>query len=149
MKTIYVLLAEDNMGDVLLVGKALREHNINHELQLVQDGEQALEHITTMGMPGYPPCPDVMLLDLSLPMVDGPEVLREFRNRPECADTPVIVVSSSYAAKDREPLAQFGISHYFRKPSDLDEYMKLGAVVKEVIEGKSSASAPGLPPITG
>lgn len=137
MKMIYVLLAEDNMGDVLLVGRALREHDIDHELQLVEDGEQALEHIMTMGKPGFPPCPDVMLLDLNLPMVDGPEVLREFRKHPECADTPVIVVSSSYAVKDREPLAKFGITHYFRKPSNLDEFMQLGAVVKEVIERKS------------
>jgi CheY-like chemotaxis protein len=133
MKTIYVLLAEDNRGDVLLVSQALRQHHIDHELQLVEDGEQALKHMATMGKPGFPPCPDVLLLDLNLPMVDGQQVLREFRNHPECADTPVIVISSSYAIKDREPLAQFHISRYFRKPSDLDEFMKLGAVVKEVI----------------
>lgn len=77
------------------------------------------------------------MLDLNLPIVDGPEVLREFRKHPACADTPVIVISSSYAIKDREPLAQFGIARYFRKPSDLDEFMKLGAIVKEVIKDKS------------
>jgi CheY-like chemotaxis protein len=137
MKVIHVLLAEDNIGDVRLVSRALREHHIDHELQLVEDGEQALAHIKTMGKPGFPPCPDVLLLDLNLPMVDGPEVLREFRKHPACAHTPVIVVSSSYAVKDREPLTQFGIARYFRKPSDLVEFMKLGAVVKEVVEGKS------------
>ncbi len=137
MKTIYVLLAEDNKGDVLLVGHALREHSIDYELQLVEDGEQALKHVQTMGKPGFPRCPDILLLDLNLPIVDGPEVLREFRNHPECADTPVIIISSSYAIKDREPLEQFSISRYFRKPSDWDEFMKLGAVVKDVIEGES------------
>ena len=86
-----------------------------------------------MGEPDGDPCPDIVLLDLNLPKVDGPEVLTEFRKHPECARTPVIVISSSDAHKDRERMAGLGISRYFRKPSDLDGFLRLGALVREVM----------------
>ncbi len=130
---LQILLAEDNAGDVMLVQKALEEHHIDHQLHLVRDGADALRFIGQMGKPGQAPCPDVMLLDLNLPKIKGPEVLSEFRQHPECAHTPVIVVSSSDAEKDRARMAELGVSHYFRKPSDFDDYMKLGAVVRKVM----------------
>jgi CheY-like chemotaxis protein len=69
-------LAEDNPGDVLLVQKALNAHCVSHQLHVVQDGAEALDFIARMGQPGQEPCPDVMLLDLNLPKIDGSEVLR-------------------------------------------------------------------------
>ena len=137
MNPLRILLAEDNFGDVLLVQDALKSHKIPHELHVVRDGDEALAFIETMGEPDGTPCPDVMLLDLNLPKVDGPEVLGKFRKHPECAQTPVIVITSSDAHRDRERMAQFGIARYFRKPSDLNEFLKLGAVVLDVVEGKS------------
>jgi CheY-like chemotaxis protein len=86
-----------------------------------------------MGHPGEAPCPDLMLLDLNLPKADGQRVLSEFRKHPECGHTPVIVVSSADNQKDRALLANYGISRYFRKPSDYDSYLKLGAIVLEVV----------------
>jgi CheY-like chemotaxis protein len=138
MSLLNILLAEDNRGDVLLVRQALVEKGIQHELHVVQDGEQALRFVARMGKPGEPPCPDVFLLDLNLPRVDGPQVLREFRQHPECTQTPVIVVTSSDAPKDRGEMAALGVTRYFRKPTDLDAYMELGAVVLEVVAGKST-----------
>jgi CheY-like chemotaxis protein len=137
MNPVRILLAEDNPGDVLLVKDALTSHKIPHELHVVKDGDEALAFIENMGEPDGIPCPDVMLLDLNLPKVDGPEVLTRFRKHPECSQTPVIVITSSDAHRDRQRMAQFGIARYFRKPSDLNEFLKLGAVVLEVVEGKS------------
>lgn len=128
-----ILLAEDNPGDVLLVQQALEDYNVQYQLHIVHDGAAAIEFIGHMGKAGSVPCPDLMLLDLNLPKVKGPEILREFRNHPECAETPVIVVTSSDAEKDRAQTALLGISEYFRKPSDFDAFMQLGALVRKVM----------------
>ncbi len=79
-----------------------------------------------------------MLLDLNLPNADGIQVLREFRQHPECAGTPVVVVGSSGTPQDRARVGALGIIRYFQKPADLDEFLQLGAVVKEVIEGATA-----------
>ena len=129
---IKILLAEDNQGDVLLVKQALEEHHILHELHVARDGAEAIEYLATMGSPGHPPCPDLMLLDLNLPKIDGADVLREFRKHRSCLLTPVIVVTSSDTQKDRNRMADLGVAHYFRKPSDLDDFMKLGEIVRQI-----------------
>ena len=138
---LNILLAEDNPGDILLVKQALEEHRIGHELQVVEDGAAALNFIVRMGSPGNPPCPDVLLLDMNLTKVDGPRVLAEFRKHPQCLHTPVIVISSSDAQKDRERMAALGVARYFRKPSDLDAFMQLGAVVLEVVSENDQPGA--------
>jgi CheY-like chemotaxis protein len=132
-KLLNILLVEDNRGDVLLVRQALHEHQIRHELYVVQDGAEAIQFIARMGEPGEAPCPDLMLLDLNLPKAEGQQVLAAFRKHPACAHTPVIVVSSSDAPRDRARIGELGVARYFRKPSELEEFMKLGAVVKEVV----------------
>ena len=134
MKTVHILVAEDNRGDVLLIRKALQFHSIPHELHLVQDGAEAMSFLAAMGKGEGSPCPDVVLLDLNLPKVDGPEVLEEFRKHPECVTRPVIVISSSDSVKDRERMASLHVAHYFKKPSGLDEYMKLGQVILDVLK---------------
>lgn len=65
-------------------------------------------------------------------------MLAEFRKHPECARTPVIIVTSSDAPKDRERMSKLGITRYFRKPSDLAAFMELGAVVREVMQEHES-----------
>lgn len=133
---MQILLVEDNRGDVMLVQQALEEHDLLHDLHLVTDGESALRFVALMGKPGEPPCPDVMLLDLNLPKVDGSQILSEFRKHPQCTQTPVIIMTSSDAAKDRERVDALGISHYFRKPIDFDAFMKLGGVIRKLVEGQ-------------
>ena len=138
MKLLHILVAEDNQGDVILFQEALAHHQIEHELHVAPDGKAALDYVARMGRPGEPPCPDVMLLDLNLPKADGATILEEFRKHPECTETPVIVVTSSDAEKDRAKVAAFQVTRYFRKPSDFDAYMELGAVIREVVEGQTT-----------
>jgi CheY-like chemotaxis protein len=133
----HILLAEDNRGDVLLIRRALAQHGIRHELHVVHDGEQAIEFLAQTGLPGGSPLLDLVLLDLNLPKVDGQQILMELRRNPHCAATPVIVVSSSNAASDRARILELGISYHFRKPSDLDEFMRLGAVVQDILRGQA------------
>jgi CheY-like chemotaxis protein len=132
-RRLTVLLAEDCRGDVLLVQEALAKYQVPHELQVVRDGGEALDYVVRMGEPDEPPCPDLILLDLNLPKADGMTVLAEFRKHPQCARTPVIVITSSDTPKDRERVGALGVAAYFRKPSNLDEYLELGAVVLAVM----------------
>lgn len=135
---LNILLAEDNGGDIMLVRQALEENQIEHKLHVLKDGEEALRFVGNIGKSSESPCPDVLLLDLNLPKVDGSQVLRAFRLNPLCVDTPVIVVTSSDAPKDRARMAALGINRYFRKPSDFDAFMQLGAVVREVVKGNGA-----------
>src|SRR3954452_12761702 len=118
---LRILLAEDNPGDILLVQQALKAHKVEHELDRVHDGAEALAYISRIGSVEHP-CPDLVLLDLNLPKVEGSEVLAAFRKHPACEQTPVIVVSSSDAKKDRARMSELNVARYFRKPSDFDEF---------------------------
>jgi len=134
VRQLRILLAEDNEADVLLVRYALQAHNVLHQLHVIDDGAKAIDFIVKMGRPDTAPCPDLMLLDLNLPIADGTEVLRELRRHPLGSSTPVIIVTSSDAPKDRARVAVLGISHYFTKPSDWEAFMRLGEVVIRVAE---------------
>jgi chemotaxis family two-component system response regulator Rcp1 len=136
VSAIHILLVEDNRADVLLVREALDEHGLEYELHLVADGAEAVQFIRQMGAGGARPCPDLMLLDMNLPKADGPEVLSVFRRHPDCGRTPVIVISSSDLPRDRELMGSFGVHHYFKKSNDFDEFMQLGAVVRQAMESK-------------
>lgn len=137
---LHILLAEDNRGDVLLVRQALDDHSIDYQLHIVHDGAQAIDFIQRMGLDGQVPFPDIMLLDLNLPKAEGQQILSAFHKRPECSATPVIVVSSSDAPRDRARMAELGVAHYFRKPSELDEFMRLGALIRETVgDGRPKA----------
>jgi CheY-like chemotaxis protein len=138
MNRLNVLLAEDSQGDVLLVREALAKHDIPNDLYVVGDGGEALEFISRMGQADTP-CPDLILLDLNLPKADGLAVLAEFRKHRMCVHTPVIVLSSSDAPRDRDGVKALGVSRYFRKPLDLDEFLELGALVREVVQESSLA----------
>ena len=131
-----ILLAEDNRGDVLLVREALLEHRIEHELFVVSDGAEAVDYIDNIGEGSGSRRPDVVLIDLNLPKVDGLQVLAHLRNHPFCAATPVVIVTSSDAPRDRERAAGLGVARYFRKPSEIDEFMRLGAIVKDALAMK-------------
>lgn len=136
---LQILLVEDNLGDVLLVKDALVSHNLTYNLHLVRDGKEAMDYAESMGSDVASPCPDVILLDLNLPKADGADLLAEFRKHPRCANTPVIVVTSSDTPRDRARMAALGVTRYFKKPFDFEEFLHLGAIVREVVEARSSA----------
>ena len=134
-----ILLAEDNPADVRLVREALDEHAIWCELRVIVDGEAAMQFIDQLNLQPETPCPDLLLLDLHLPKFDGEEVLRHLRASERCGQTPVVVFTSSEFPRDRQPVGKNTIVHYFRKPSTLSQFMKLGALVKEVIHREGAA----------
>ena len=130
MKVLQIFQAEDNPGDVMIVREALNRHGFRYQLAVAQDGEQALHYVDRVGKDT--PCPDLLLIDLNLPKASGHEVLEAFR-RSDCQKIPAIIVSSSDAPSDRQRAMASGANRYFLKPLDWDEFMQLGAVVKDVL----------------
>ncbi len=130
--TLKILMAEDNRADVVLMQEALAEYAVTYSLQVLSDGAQTASFLRDIERNNHPACPDVVLLDLNLPKVDGHELLRLIREHPVCSNVPVIVVTSSDSAEDRRRAAQLGATDYFRKPSSLEEFLKLGGIVKKL-----------------
>ena len=139
---LEILLVEDNPGDVYLVKRALAEYRIAHNCHVARDGAEALALVEGMGRERGIPCPDIVLLDLNLPKADGTEILSAFRKHVASALTPVLVMTSSNAPKDRARLAELGVTRYFRKPSTLEGFMELGRIVRE-LAGESAVVAGG------
>lgn len=132
MKTpLVVLLAEDNAGDVLLVHEALREHALDFEIFVARDSRSMTELLARVG--NDVPRPDVLLLDLNLPGIDGKDLFALVREHPLCAEVPLIVITSSDSDKDRHWTDNFGVSHYFRKPSDYEQFIELGTLVRDAV----------------
>jgi chemotaxis family two-component system response regulator Rcp1 len=131
--TTRVLLIEDNPADVFLIKEALRRHGIQFNLEWFADGEQAVLHIEGIGSES--PTPDVILLDLNLPKIDGKEVLGRIRCNPHFARTPVAILTSSDSPLDRRETARLGASIYIKKPPTLDEFMEVGGTIRELLEG--------------
>jgi CheY-like chemotaxis protein len=120
-----------------MVREAVRAENLPLELQIVTDGERAIEFITRAEQdPNAPPL-DAVLLDLNLPKIDGFEVLSRIRRSEKYKRIPVVVFTSSDAPMDRRKAAEFGAG-YFRKPPSYDEFLKLGGVLKQVLQDSGS-----------
>ncbi len=129
-------MAEDNLPDALLVREAIRLEKLPLEVHVASDGERAIDWIAKVEQGDEDvPCPHVFLLDLNLPKADGFEVLRRIRASEKCKDVVVLVVTSSDSAADRAMAAQLGAG-YFRKPTSLEEFLKIGSVLRGYLERK-------------
>lgn len=128
-----ILLVEDNAGDVYLFRKALREAQVAFDSTVLDDGAQALAFVRGEGTYADIPVPDLVLLDLNLPKNEGVQVLAAIRQSQRLAAVPVIVTSSSHSLRDQEETARLGIECYLRKPPDIEEFMRIGTILKEVL----------------
>jgi two-component system, chemotaxis family, response regulator Rcp1 len=142
--TFRIVLVEDAEPDVFLVREALRQSGLKFDLVVLEDGEKASEFIAGLDRDETSPCPDLVLLDLNLPKQTGEKVLARLRQTVRCGRVPVLIVTSSDSPNDKALVARLGATQYFRKPSLLDDFMKLGALVRELLEARRrSAQAQG------
>ena len=131
---VQIFLAEDNPGDVRLIREALKMHGITFDLHVFEDGEKALSFIGRMVDPNSS-CP--ILLDLNLPKTDGRDILRQIKQIDRMKAVPVVVLSSSESPRDLADAASLGADRYVRKPTNLDEFMGIGAIARELILARS------------
>jgi CheY-like chemotaxis protein len=122
-KTIELLLVEDNAGDVRLTKEALRDGNLSHNLNHVWDGEQALAFLTRQGPYKDAPRPDMILLDLNLPRMDGRQVLAAIKSDRDLGSIPVVVLTTSQAEEDIEHTYGLHANCYIVKPIDLEQFL--------------------------
>ncbi len=113
--------------------EAIRMENLPLEIHVAPDGQQAIEFIARAENDPDAPHPQLLLLDLNLPKVDGFEVLRRLRASEKFKTIPVLIVSSSDAPGDRSRAAEYGAG-YFRKPPNYEEFLKLGGVLKQLLK---------------
>lgn len=129
------------MADLFLIREAIAAAKIDATVSIVNDGRQAVEFIDKADTGRGVPCPDLVLLDLNLPKMDGIEVLRYLRSTAVCKNALVLVVSTSDSAIDQEAVKALGFNGYFRKPSVYAEFMKLGPIVRELLSGGAGAES--------
>jgi chemotaxis family two-component system response regulator Rcp1 len=132
MNSFHALIVEDNPGDVRLTLTALRDAVISNDVAVVTDGEQALAFLRHEGKYVNAPQPDLVFLDLNIPRIGGHEVLRALKADPRLKRIPVVVVSSSDAARDIERAYDEQASTYVTKTCDLDRYLTAIHAVKEL-----------------
>ena len=120
-----ILLVEDNPGDVRLTREAFKQGRINSELHVVTDGQAALDFLYRRGEYEGAPRPDLVLLDLNLPGVDGLEVLEEMKADPDLRRIPVIILTSSEAEEDIVRSYEEAANAYLTKPVTPDEFTDL------------------------
>jgi CheY-like chemotaxis protein len=129
----YILLAEDNPADVLLVREAFEDRAVNCDLHVIADGEQVVRFIEQIDSDRALHCPHLVLLDLNLPKRDGGEILRSLRASERCGQTPVVILTGSESPRDEVNANRHAALHYFRKSASLEQFMQLGDVVNDII----------------
>jgi len=128
-KPIEILLVEDNPGDVRLTREALKEGKVLNNLDVVEDGIEALAFLNREDKYADAPRPELILLDLNLPKKDGRDVLAEIKANGDLKRIPVVVLTSSQAEEDIIKSYELNANCYIAKPVDFDQFIK---VVKSI-----------------
>jgi len=116
---LKILLVEDNPGYIALTVEAFKEANMPNQLEIVEDGQEAMDFLRRQSPYENSERPDVILLDLNLPKKDGRQVLQEIKNDPVLKRIPVVVLTTS---KEEEDIVKAYDNHancYIKKPEDL------------------------------
>lgn len=132
-----IALVEDNPGDVQLIRLALRQAGVACELRVLHDGEEGMA-LARRERPQEDWHPDLVVLDLNLPKHDGLEVLAALRAEPVLATVPVLVFSSSTSPRERARAEELGAVGFLAKPPDLDAFLAVGSVLKNVLQDRAS-----------
>jgi CheY-like chemotaxis protein len=128
---IEVLLVEDDPGDVLMTREAFGDNKIANRLHVVNDGDAALDFLHKRGEFADAPTPDLVLLDLNLPRVDGRQVLAEVKADPTLRQIPVVVLTTSEAEEDVLRSYELHANAYVSKPVDFERFIE---VVRKIDE---------------
>ncbi len=123
--TFTILLIEDNPADARLVQEALAENKLLLDLQVAHNGEQALARLMRQGDHRDAKLPDLILLDLNLPGMDGKEVLGRIKQDPDLKRIPVVILTTSHADRDIVQTYNLNANAYVIKPLDFDQFMHI------------------------
>jgi CheY-like chemotaxis protein len=121
-----ILLVEDDHGDQLLTCEALSESALAHQIVVVSDGEEALEYLNHTGRyadPAKAPRPDLILLDLNMPKINGRQLAARLKSDPALQTIPIVVLSTSDYHDDVAHCYKTGVNSYVHKPTNYDDFV--------------------------
>ena len=128
---VDILLVEDNPGDVRLTREAMKEAHIAVNLLVANDGLEAMKMLRQEAPYGSQPLPDLVLLDLNMPKMDGREVLRQIKSSDDLKHIPVVVLTTSAAEADIAHAYDMHANCYITKPVDLDRFISVVRSIEE------------------
>jgi CheY-like chemotaxis protein len=124
-RVIDVLLVEDDAGDALMIREAFQHHDIRHTLHHVPDGVEAMRFLRQEDAYAASPRPDLVLLDLNLPRMDGRQVLSQVKGDPALRAIPIVVLTTSEADEDILRSYELHANAYVTKPVDFDHFIEV------------------------
>jgi two-component system, chemotaxis family, response regulator Rcp1 len=124
LRHVEILLVEDSPADVLITREAFREFKVINELHVVEDGVEALAFLKQEGKYASAPRPDLILLDLNLPRMNGREVLAEIKTDPEFKSIPVVILTTSHSEVDVLQAYDQQANCYIIKPVGFDNFLE-------------------------
>jgi chemotaxis family two-component system response regulator Rcp1 len=122
---VDILLVEDNAGDVRLTQEVLKSSKVRNNLIVATNGQEALNCLRRQGKYSASPRPDLILLDLNLPVMDGREVLERIKDDSDLKRIPVVILTTSKAEEDILKTYDLHANCYVTKPVDLDQFVKV------------------------
>lgn len=127
---IDILLVEDDPGDVFLIREALKNSSLEFDLHIADNGEKALDYLYRRASFAAVARPDLIVLDLNLPRINGLEVLRDIKSVPELSTIPVIVLTTSKNEADATLCRELGASDFLSKPPSFEEFLEVGKLIE-------------------
>jgi len=131
MKSIHILLVEDSEGDIMLIKEAFEEAKLANELTILKDGEQAITYLEKKGSYKEARIPDLVILDVNLPRVNGHEVLKFIKYNSKLKHIPVIMLTTSSSKADIKLSYDNYVNCYITKPIDADNFINAIISIKE------------------
>jgi len=127
-----IVVVEDNSADIFLLRHALNQHVEEYVLEVLRDGEEAIDFVSRqrLALPHSEPC--VIVLDLHLPKHDGTAVLKVIKQEPVLAHVHVIALTTLASPKDEQEIRDLGVRLYRAKPTLVEEWIKLAGEILEI-----------------
>jgi len=125
MNEVHILLVEDNEGDIILTTEAFKDMKLDNEISVVRDGEEALRFLKKQGDYAGASTPQLILMDINLPGMDGKQLLEVIKKDEELKEIPVVMLTCSDADADISECYDKQVNWYITKPIDYDKYTKV------------------------
>ena len=131
MTEIQILLVEDNEGDIILTQEALTDAKIKNKVSVVRDGEEAINFLNSAVSNGGIDLPQLILLDINLPKIDGKEVLQYIKTTPELKKIPVVMLTTSSSELDIVDSYNHHANCFITKPVDLNKFFEVVKMIED------------------
>ncbi len=125
MNEVHILLVEDNEGDIILTTEAFKDMKLDNKISVVRDGEEALRFLKKQGDYAGAATPQLILMDINLPGMDGKQLLEVIKKDEELKEIPVVMLTCSDADADISECYDKQVNWYITKPIDYDKYTKV------------------------